>query len=95
MAEWLSRWTSDLLGSLCAGSNSRHRQFFFVFGFFFCDLNDDGGVSRSDASQRKAQALMHMQRGSEATENASAKRKARGSEATESTCRNERSECRR
>ena len=40
------------MGTLSAGSIPGRGDFF--------NLNDDGGASRSDASERKARALMHM-----------------------------------
>ena len=44
MAEWLRRWTADLLEALRAGSIPGTDDFFSIFFFFFYD--DDGGATR-------------------------------------------------
>ena len=49
MAEWLRRWTEDLVRTLRAGSIPVSGNFSFN--------DDDGGALRSGASKRKAQAL--------------------------------------
>ena len=54
MDEWLRRWTSDLMGTLRAGSIPGTGDFFFL------NLNDEGGASLRDASARRARALIHM-----------------------------------
>ena len=78
MAEWLSRWTLDLMGTLRAGLNPGTGDLLF--------LNDNGGLLRSNASKRKVQALMQVRstrpEGAKRP-SASTKRKARGSEAAE------------
>ena len=56
MAEWLRRWTADLMRTLRAGSIPDTGDFFL---FFFND--DDDGASRSGASKRKARALKRVQ----------------------------------
>ena len=53
LAEWLRRWTKNLMGALRAGSILGTFFFFFLFYFFY---DNDGGATRSGAGERKAQA---------------------------------------
>ena len=62
MAEWIRRWTADLMKTLHAGLIP-------VTGYFFFN-DDDGGALRKASTKYKV-------RGSEATKNASVKRKER------------------
>ena len=63
LAEWLRRWTDNLMGSLRVGLIPGTGDFFVLFFY-----DDDCGATHSGVGERKARA---------------------------STCRNERSECRR
>ena len=53
MAEWLRRWTDNLMGAVRVGSIPITGDFFCSY-FFFND--DDGEVTRSGAGERKTRA---------------------------------------
>ena len=56
MAEWLRRWTSNLMGAQRVGSNPVTSHF---FSFFFYD-DDDGGALR-DCSKNSIKGLYSVQ----------------------------------